>query len=133
MEEWRPSEVSEEESTRFETMLGRPDERSLGMSFKTELGEGTYEMAARILPSFCQLLASEGLIRVEEGYACDHLLEERTLALVAHGGSLNVVARHLLGLPPSPRPLIAIRHADILPFTFQRIGQLWYPLLTSGY
>ncbi len=81
-------------------------------TWKTELGEGTYEMYARVVPPFLAELEKLGLHSRMGGFVIDERARGLSVAVFAHGGSLDVLLSHLLGLRPFP----------VGAFTFEETG-----------
>jgi broad specificity phosphatase PhoE len=128
--EWRPATVlgtcreSEYEHIAEAAGLLRPEE-----SWKTDAGEGTLEMAHRIIVGFNQLLASHGVRPGHGGYLLDTHDERQRIALVGHGGSLGCLAAFLLGVPIKPYSPVAFSYTGTAMFAFvHRVG-VWYPTL----
>jgi broad specificity phosphatase PhoE len=71
-------------------------------TWKTELGEGTYEMYARIVPPFLAELEKLGIHSRMGGFVIDERARGLSVAVFAHGGTLNVLLSQLLGLRPFP-------------------------------
>lgn len=130
LREWLPAaSLKELPSTRFEEMMRRDGERYVEETWKTELGEGCYEMHARIVPPLYAELAALGLRRRLGGWVPDAGAERRVVAIVAHGGSLGVVAGGLLGLPPFPIAPLAFQLAGVATITFTMRRGIGYPHL----
>ena len=106
----------------FEEMVARDGERYVEQTWKTELGEGCYEMHGRIIPPLLADLAALGLHRRHGGWVADAGAEERSIGIVAHGGSLGVVLGFLLGAPPFPIAPVAFQLAGVatIGFAFRR-------------
>ncbi len=71
-------------------------------TWRTDLGEGTYEMYARIVPPFLAELEKLGIHSRMGGFVVDERARGLSVAVFAHGGSLNVLLGQLLGLRPFP-------------------------------
>ncbi len=130
LREWLPeASLRDLPSTRFEEMMRRDGERYVEETWKTELGEGCYEMHARIVPPLYAELAALGLRRRLGGWVPDAGAERRTIAIVAHGGSLGVVVSALLGLPPFPIAPVSFQLAGVATITFTMRRGIGYPHL----
>jgi broad specificity phosphatase PhoE len=98
-------------------------------TWKTEAGEGCFEMYSRIGPPFLKALATQGIHRRHGGYVPDSGAEERRIAVVAHGGSLNVLLSFLLGVSPTPVGLFTFDLTGTAQIQFQRFRDVYYPRL----
>lgn len=96
--------------------------------WKTELGEGTFEMLHRIGPPFLKRLAKLGLKRELSFFRkATELPEETSIAVFAHGGSLNILAGFLLNLPILPTGFFSFDHAGILTIKFDKAKDVYLP------
>ncbi len=103
LEEWKPSAAFRNAvSTEAEAMLSRDRARYAEETWKTELGEGAFDLLARTVPALLDALAREGWHARSGGWVPDPGAEAKTIALFAHGGSLNAVLSFLLGVRPFP-------------------------------
>jgi probable phosphoglycerate mutase len=129
--EWRPATVlgtcGESEYEQIAAAAGRlrPEE-----SWKTDAGEGTLEMAHRVIVGFTQTLARHGVRPGHGGYLLDNPDDGQRIALVAHGGSLGCLAAFLLGVPIKPFSPVAFSYTGTAVFQFVRRVDVWYPTLT---
>jgi broad specificity phosphatase PhoE len=128
--EWRPATVlgtcgeSEYEHIAAAASLLRPE-----ASWKTDAGEGTLEMAHRIIVGFHQMLARHGVRPGHGGYLLDSPDDRQRNALVGHGGSLGCLAAFLLGVPIKPFSPVAFSYTGTAVFQFVRRVDVWYPTL----
>jgi probable phosphoglycerate mutase len=128
--EWRPATVLGTcDEANYETMAAaaarlRPEE-----SWKTDAGEGTLEMAHRVIVGFLGTLAELGIRPGHGGYLLDDPQDNRRIAMVAHGGSLGCLAAFLLGVPLKPFSPIAFSYTGTAVFQFVRRVDVWYPTL----
>ncbi|MBA3847053.1 MAG: histidine phosphatase family protein, partial [Planctomycetes bacterium] len=130
LREWFPDAALKDlPSTRFEEMMRRDGERYVDECWKTDLGEGCYEMHARIVPPLYAELAALGLLRRLGGWVPDAVAERRIVAIVAHGGSLGVVASAILGLPPFPIAPLSFQLGGVAVITFTLRRGIGYPHL----
>jgi len=123
LREWIPNPALRElPSTQYEAMLTRDAQRWADETWLTELGEGCLDMHARVGPPLLRELARWGMHRRAGGYMPDPGAEERSLAVVAHGGSLAVLTAFLLGLPAFPAHHVAYRLTGVatIGFTVRR-------------
>jgi broad specificity phosphatase PhoE len=128
--EWRPATVMGEcDETAYEAMMAKAAEIRPEQAWKTPAGEGTLEMGHRIIPNFLKLMVSHGVHAGHGGYLLDNAKDEQRLALVAHGGSLGLLAAFILGVPLRPYGPIAFAQAGVAVFSFVRRVDVWYPTL----
>ena len=130
LEEWHPNpDVQKMNTTEFEAMCARDRERYAEETWKTEAGEGCYEMYARIIPAFLDALAHQGWRHRMGAWVPDPGTETKTIALFAHGGSLCVMLSFLLGLPPFPVGRFAFELTGLAEINFTPRRDLWHPAL----
>lgn len=128
--EWRPATVMGDcDETQYETMMARAAEVPPEQSWKTCAGEGTLEMAHRIIPPFLQLMTKHGVHARHGGYVCDNVEDQQRIALVAHGGSLGLLLSFLLGVPIRPYSPVAFAQTGVAVVPFMRRMDVWYPTL----
>lgn len=128
--EWRPATVTEGcDDARYEQLLAQSANIRPEQSWKTDAGEGTLEMAHRIIPGFLKLMGSHGVHAGHGGYLFDDPADRQRLALVGHGGSLGVLAAFLLGVPIRPYAPVAFQQTGVAVFEFVRRVDVWYPTL----
>jgi broad specificity phosphatase PhoE len=127
--EWQPSSSLRQDSTKYESIMREAVKFRLEDLCNTELGESTLQMAERVLPPFRKLLKSVGITPGHGGFLLDPNTDEKCLAIFAHGGTLNVIIRYLLDLPPSPRPTVFIPTGGYVLFKFGTLGDVSYPVL----
>jgi broad specificity phosphatase PhoE len=142
LEEWRPAEVliqrqarqqaAHSGSTDVQTTIQptivdqqyRPE-----VAWKTPLGEGTYEMAARLIPPFLNLLQQHDCTPAHGGYLLDNPDDSQRIAIVAHGGTLGMLLSFLLGLPLKPYSPISFCETGVARLRFQLHVDVYYPTL----
>ncbi len=130
LKEWIPNaELRGVSSTRFEDMCSRDRDRYIEETWKTELGEGTYDMYARIIPPLLAEMANVGIYSRMGGFVADKGAEDLRLAIFAHGGSLNVMLSHLLGLPPFPSGRFSFEETGVAVLNFTERRGIHYPSL----
>lgn len=113
LQEWTPSPAYRGATrTEAEALEARDRDRWAEETWKTELGEGTFDVYARVVPAFLAALAGEGWHMRMGGWVPDPGTEDKTFAVFAHGGSLGVLLSFLLGVRPFP----------IAPFSFAQTG-----------
>lgn len=130
LQEWLPAEaVRSLTSTEFEAMQARDGERYAEETWKTEQGEGTYDMYARIVPPLLESLAAQGWHHRQGGWTADPGTEARTVAIFAHGGSLNIMLAFLLGVMPFPVGRFSFELTGVAHLPFVERHGLYYPTL----
>jgi probable phosphoglycerate mutase len=128
--EWKPATVlgmceeSEYESVAAAAALLRPEE-----SWKTPAGEGTLEMAQRVIVGFQRLMAAHGVRCGHGGYLLEQPDDQQKIALVAHGGSLACLTGFLMGIPIRPFTPISFSFTGTAVFKFVRRIDVWHPTL----
>jgi len=129
--EWRPAtQTGECDESQYEMIQHRAALIRPEAAWKTPAGEGTLQMAHRVIVGFVELMQSVGGQPAQGGYLIDQSATPQTLALVAHGGTLGRLAAFLLGIPLTPYAPIALGCGSILRFDFIRRVDTWYPNLT---
>lgn len=128
--EWRPATVLGEcDEADFESLMAAAEKLRPERCWKTRAGEGTLEMAHRVISGFVDLMERLGVRAGHGGYLLDDPGDDRRVALVAHGGSLGRLAAFLLGVPIAPYAPIAFEQTGVAVFTFVRRVDVWYPAL----
>ena len=131
LEEWMPSAAFRNAvSTEAEAMLARDGERYAEETWKTELGEGAYDLLARVVPALLDALAQQGWHARAGGWVPDTGTEAKTIALFAHGGSLNAVLSFLLGVRPFPVGAFSFQHCGVATVDFTERRGVYYPCLS---
>ncbi len=130
MVEWQPApELMAADSTKWEKMMKRMSKLRTEQMWKTVAGESLMQMADRIIPGMQGLLLSEGIIPAHGGYLVPPRARDRSIALVAHGGSLGLLTRFLLGVPLAPSPCVSFQQGSVALFRFVRRADVFYPEL----
>ena len=130
LREWTPSDAARSATgTEFETMQKRDDDRYAEETWKTELGEGTFDLYARVVPAFLDAAASIGWHNRMGGWVCSPGAESKSAAVVAHGGSLGVLASFLLGVRPFPIAPFSFAHAGVAEIGFTPRRGIYHPAL----
>lgn len=128
--EWRPAHIMDgTDEANFEKMCRAAATLRPEMTWKTPAGEGTLEMAARIVPGWVNLLASLGVQAGHGGYLLDNPDDIRNIALAAHGGSLAHLLSFILSVPIRPNPPIAFHETGVAIVKLSLQGDVWYPQL----
>ncbi|TFH05100.1 MAG: histidine phosphatase family protein [Spirochaetales bacterium] len=129
--EWLPSEeVRNMETPEFEERMEREANLRAEERWKTDLGEGKYEMYARVVPPLLTALATHGIRAMHGGYVPDPGAEDRCLAIVAHGGSLDIVLSYLINRTLTPWSGISFALTGVAELVFTGTGGVYYPQLT---
>jgi broad specificity phosphatase PhoE len=103
LREWLPNPALKDVPSTVHERIQRQDAQLyVEETWKTEQGEGTFEMYARMVPPFLAELDSLGLHSRMGGFVVDGQARGLSVAVFAHGGTLNVLLSHLLGLRPFP-------------------------------
>jgi len=98
-------------------------------TWKTGLGEGTFEMYARIVPPFLAELDRLGIHSRMGGFVVDEKARGLSIAVFAHGGTLNVLLSHLLGLRPFPVGAFDFELTGVAELQFVERQGIGYPQL----
>ena len=130
LQEWMPSDVIRSfTNTEFEAMQARDAERYAEQTWKTEQGEGAFDMYARIVPPLLEALSAQGMHHRQGGWIADPGVEARTVAIFAHGGSLNIMLAFLLGVMPFPVGRFSFELTGVAQVSFVERHGLYYPTL----
>ena len=128
--EWRPATVLGQcDEANFEKMMADAEKLRPEQSWKTMAGEGTLEMAQRVILGFTQLMSRLGVHAGHGGYLLDNPDDDRRIALVAHGGSLGSLLGFILNLPIRPYGCFSFEQTGIAVIKFVRRVDVWYPSL----
>ena len=130
LQEWTPSpEFRNATSTEASAMAARDADRWAEETWKTELGEGTFDVLARVVPALLGALASVGWHARQGGWVCDEGAEKKTVAVFAHGGSLNAMLAFLLGVRPFPVGSFSFPYCGVATVSFQPRRGVYHPAL----
>ncbi len=130
LQEWTPSEAYRTAtSTEASAMAARDADRWAEETWKTELGEGTFDVLARVVPALLGALASVGWHARQGGWVPDPGTEGKTVAVFAHGGSLNAMLSFLLGVRPFPVGVFSFAHCGVARVSFFPRRGVWHPAL----
>ena len=130
LQEWTPSPAFRyATSTEASAMNERDRDRFAEETWKTELGEGTFDVLARVVPALLGVLAAEGWHTRMGGWVPDAGTEGKTFAVFAHGGSLNAMLSFLLGVHPFPVGVFGFPYCGIATLSFQERKGVWFPAL----
>jgi broad specificity phosphatase PhoE len=98
-------------------------------SWGSRIGEGYYDMCARIIPGFLAEMDKIGIHPRHGGYVPDEGAKELSVAVFAHGGSLGVLAGFLLGVRPFPVSGFSFGFTGVAKFGFAEKRGVFYPQL----
>ena len=130
LQEWTPSPAFRNAtSTEASAMAARDAGRWAEETWKTELGEGTFDVLARVVPALLGALASVGWHARQGGWTCDEGAEKKTVAVFAHGGSLNAMLTFLLGVRPFPVGCFSFPYCGVATVSFQPRRGVYHPAL----
>ena len=130
LEEWMPSDSFRNAvSTEAQAMLARDRDRFAEETWKTELGEGAYDLLARVVHALLGALAREGWHNRAGGWVPDTGSESKTIAIFAHGGSLNAALSFLLGVRPFPIGSFSFQYCGVATVAFTERRGVYYPCL----
>ena len=128
--EWRPAHIMEGgDPANYEAMMKAAADLRPEESWKTPAGEGTFEMAHRIVPGWIHLLSRHGIRAGHGGYLLSRADDAQRIALVAHGGSLCVLLAFILGIPFQPFAPLQFAETGVAVIDFVRRKDVWYPAL----
>lgn len=128
IQEWTPStEYRNATSTEAEALMVRDRERYAEETWKTELGEGTFDVYARCVPAILGALAKEGWHARMGGFVPDPGTEDKTLAFFAHGGSLGVILSFLLGTRPFPLAPYGFGYCGVATISYYPRHGVYFP------
>lgn len=128
--EWRPAHIMQGgDAANYESMLQKAAELRPEESWKTPAGEGTFEMANRIVPGWLEVLGRHGLRAGHGGYLLEKDDDAQRIALVAHGGSLCLLLAFILGIPFQPYAPIQFMETGVAVIDFVKRLDVWYPAL----
>ncbi len=133
LHEWLPAaKMRGLTSTEYAAMEVRDRERYAEETWKTEAGEGAYDMYARIIPSLLDALAQQGWHHRMGAWMPDEGTEDKCIAIFAHGGTHNIVLSFLLGLTPFPVGRFSFDLTGVADIRFTERRNLFYPNLKIG-
>lgn len=130
LQEWTPSLAYRyATSTEASAMAARDADRFAEETWKTDLGEGAFDLYARVVPALLRALATVGWRMRQGGWICDPGTEGKTVAVFAHGGSLNTALSFLLGVRPFPVGSFSFPYCGIATLRFTERRGIHYPAL----
>lgn len=130
IQEWTPSEeFRNATSTEASEMSKRDAGRYAEETWKTELGEGCFDVFARVVPALIGALGKVGWRPRQGGWVCDEGTEGRTVAVFAHGGSLNAMLSFVLGISPFPVGRFSFPYCGVAKVVFSPRMGIYHPAL----
>jgi broad specificity phosphatase PhoE len=130
LREWDPTdEVRKLENDEFEKRMAALGALYVEETWRTDLGEGKLDMYSRIVPPFLKELAGLGIHARHGGFTADPGAENLSIAVVAHGGSLNVLMEFLLGRALLPTGGFVFAHTGTAVVRFSRHQGIYHPQL----
>ena len=130
LKEWQPNRTLEELPPQdYERIVTLQDDLYVEETWQTELGEGCFEIYARVCPAFMQVLGHHGIHQRLGGFVLDPGARELTIAVFAHGGSLGVLLSFILGLPPFPLSRFCFELTGMARVTFIERKGIFHPQL----
>ncbi len=130
LKEWTPDMSLEHlPSTEFEKINKMVSEKHAEETWKTELGEGTFDMYARICPPFLKELDAIGIHSRMGGFVIDENARDMVVAVFAHGGSLCILLSFLLGLMPFPIGRFSLKLTGTAVIEYNPCRGIYYPSL----
>ncbi len=131
LHEWLPNpNLAEMPSTEAEAIHRRAAESYAEETWKTDLGEGCFDMYARIVPPFLKTLDGLGIHARHGGYVLDNAARDLTIAVFAHGGSLSTLLAFLLDCRPFPTGHFGFGYTGMAVVEFSECRGIHYPTLT---
>lgn len=130
LKEWQPArELEKLPRSQYDVIVRHAEDLYPEERYQTALGEGTYELYARVIPPFLKELDGAGVHHRMGGYILDRRVRDWTLAVFAHGGTLNVLLSFLLKVPPFPMGCFSFQHTGMATLDFQERKGIHYPYL----
>jgi broad specificity phosphatase PhoE len=130
LREWDPTdEVKKLENDEFERRMAALGSLYVEETWRTDIGEGKFDLYARIIPPFLKELAVLGIHSRQGGFTADPGAENLSIAVVAHGGSLNIITEFLMGRALLPSGGFQFVHTGTAVFRFSRQQGIYHPQL----
>jgi len=130
MHEWLPNlEVDYAESTVAEEIYKRHKDDYAEETWKTELGEGHFEMCSRIIPPFLKELDKLGIHNRMGGFVPEEFAKDISIVVFAHGGSLGILINFLLGVRSFAVSSFTFEHTGVALLEFSERHGIYYPQL----
>ncbi len=130
LREWQPNgALRDTHPTEHERIMRHHEDAYVEETWKTDLGEGCFDMYARVCPPFLKELDQLGVHHRMGGYVLDDCAHNISLAVFAHGGSLNVLLCFLMEIPPFPLAKFDFALTGVAQLTFVERKGIYYPRL----
>ncbi len=130
LREWTPDRsLKNLPSTKYEEIERMNADRYAEQTWKTELGEGTFDMYARICPPFLKELEDLGVKAACGGFVPEKKARDISIAVFAHGGSLNTLISFILESRPFPVGRFSFRHTGVATMEFTEKKGVFHPSL----
>lgn len=130
LREWIPSpQLQNASSAVYEEIVQKDRENFAEETWKSDLGEGCYEIYARVCPPFLKQLATLGIHARMGGYVPDERARDLSVAVFAHGGSLAVLLSFLLQMRPFPVGCFGFELTGVARVAFRERRGIYYPSL----
>jgi hypothetical protein len=112
--------------------MAADNEICTGQAWASAIGEGYYDMCARIIPAFLGEMGAIGIRSRYCGYVPEEKAKDLSVIIFAHGGSLGVLAGFLLGIKPFTVSGLNFLHTGTACFDFKVKNGVYYPQLVIG-
>jgi broad specificity phosphatase PhoE len=134
LHEWLPNMALDTmPSTEAEAIRKQASECYAEETWKTDMGEGCFDVYARVVPPFLRELDKLGIHARMGGYVLEEKVRDLTLAVFAHGGSLSTLLAFLLECRPFPVGHFAFQYTGTATLEFNECRGIHYPaLVVSG-
>ncbi|MBW7452756.1 histidine phosphatase family protein [Paenibacillus sepulcri] len=130
LHEWMPSpELASLPSTVYEQIQQQAEDVYAEESWKTDMGEGHFEMSARIIPPFLKELDRLGIHSRMGGFVPEEHARNLSIAVFAHGGSLGTLLNFLLGVRAFPISGFRFELTGVATIDFKERKGIYYPQL----
>ena len=130
LKEWVPDiNLKKLPASEFEKINRMVADRYAEETWKTELGEGVFDMYARICPPFLKELDTLGIHSRAGGFVIGENAREMVIAVFAHGGSLCTLLSFLLGLMPFPLGRFSFHLTGTAVIEYKPCKDIYYPSL----
>ncbi len=131
LKEWIPNQnLKKMPSTKYESIMKQADNMFAEETWKTDLGEGCFDMYARICPPFLKELDKLGIHSRMGGFVIDKKAKELSIAVFAHGGSLSTLLSFLLEIRPFPLGKLSFGLGAAATVEFRECRGIHYPSLS---
>lgn len=130
LHEWLPAEeIRNVTDEVFEELMKKQAGLYVEETWKTEVGEGSLDMYARIVPPFLRELDKLGIHSRMGGYVPEENARDLSIVVFAHGGSLGVLMNFMLGVRLFPSSSFSFEHTGVAVIDFCEKHGIYYPQL----